>query len=152
MLDFQLGDPIRLLPCMHIYHTKCIDDWLMRSFTCPSCMEPVEAALLSTYDDGHWEIENISYIFCRYLQIETNSDMCGWSAVRDVLLEDFTKVMYLGWTVCTLIAAKSKGSSPWYHSLCGGCQWKRAHILTMYMYLYSPLAHPLHIHLCSSQP
>ncbi|XP_071492466.1 RING finger protein 11-like [Diadema antillarum] len=53
MLDFQLGDPIRLLPCMHIYHTKCIDDWLMRSFTCPSCMEPVEAALLSTYDDGH---------------------------------------------------------------------------------------------------
>ena len=25
---------------------QCIDDWLMRSFTCPSCMEPVDAALL----------------------------------------------------------------------------------------------------------
>ena len=50
MLDFVYGDPIRFLPCMHIYHTDCIDDWLMRSFTCPSCMEPVDAALLSTYE------------------------------------------------------------------------------------------------------
>ncbi|RWS29296.1 RING finger protein 11-like protein [Leptotrombidium deliense] len=49
MGDFMIGDPIRFLPCMHIYHTECIDDWLMRSFTCPSCMEPVDAALLSSY-------------------------------------------------------------------------------------------------------
>ncbi|XP_001632646.2 RING finger protein 11 [Nematostella vectensis] len=50
MTDFMVGDPIRFLPCMHIYHKECIDDWLVRSFTCPSCMEPVEAALLSTYE------------------------------------------------------------------------------------------------------
>lgn len=50
MLDFVTGDPIRFLPCMHIYHMECIDDWLMRSFTCPSCMEPVDAALLSSYE------------------------------------------------------------------------------------------------------
>lgn len=50
MMDFVYGDPIRFLPCMHIYHVDCIDDWLMRSFTCPSCMEPVDAALLSTYE------------------------------------------------------------------------------------------------------
>lgn len=50
MLDFVYGDPIRFLPCMHIYHMDCIDDWLMRSFTCPSCMEPVDAALLSSYE------------------------------------------------------------------------------------------------------
>ncbi|CAH1243940.1 RING finger protein 11-like isoform X2 [Branchiostoma floridae] len=49
MNDFVIGDPIRLLPCCHIYHKDCIDDWLMRSFTCPSCMEPVDAALLTTY-------------------------------------------------------------------------------------------------------
>lgn len=49
MIDFMIDDPVRFLPCMHIYHTKCIDDWLMRSFTCPTCMEPVDAALLSTY-------------------------------------------------------------------------------------------------------
>jgi len=49
MCDFSLGDEVRFLPCMHIYHKDCIDDWLMRSFTCPSCVEPVDAALLSTY-------------------------------------------------------------------------------------------------------
>lgn len=50
MMDFVYGEPIRFLPCMHTYHLDCIDDWLMRSFTCPSCMEPVDAALLSTYE------------------------------------------------------------------------------------------------------
>ncbi|KAM4748592.1 RING finger protein 11-like [Rhinophrynus dorsalis] len=50
MLDFVRGDHVRFLPCMHIYHVECIDDWLMRSFTCPSCMEPVDAALLSSYE------------------------------------------------------------------------------------------------------
>ncbi|KAG3266864.1 RING finger protein 11 [Ictidomys tridecemlineatus] len=50
LMDFVYGDPIRFLPCMHIYHLDCIDDWLMRSFTCPSCMEPVDAALLSSYE------------------------------------------------------------------------------------------------------
>lgn len=50
MMDFEYGDPIRFLPCLHIYHLDCIDTWLMRSFTCPSCMEPVDAALLATYE------------------------------------------------------------------------------------------------------
>ena len=46
MIEFTVGDSVRYLPCMHTYHMECIDDWLMRSFTCPSCMEPVDAALL----------------------------------------------------------------------------------------------------------
>lgn len=49
MIDFEDEEPIRYLPCMHYYHLECIDDWLMRSFTCPSCMEPVDGALLSSY-------------------------------------------------------------------------------------------------------
>lgn len=50
MNEFLVGETIRFLPCLHVYHTVCIDDWLMRgSFTCPSCMEPVDAALLSSY-------------------------------------------------------------------------------------------------------
>jgi len=51
MIEFSVGDSVRYLPCMHTYHVECIDDWLMRSFTCPSCMEPVDAALLVAYDN-----------------------------------------------------------------------------------------------------
>jgi E3 ubiquitin-protein ligase RNF11 len=49
MIEFELGDPIRFLPCLHCYHLQCVDDWLLRSFICPSCMEPVDSALLSSY-------------------------------------------------------------------------------------------------------
>ncbi|KAF5273381.1 hypothetical protein FQR65_LT04673 [Abscondita terminalis] len=50
MVEFLVGDAVRYLPCMHTYHMACIDDWLMRSLTCPSCMEPVDAALLTSYE------------------------------------------------------------------------------------------------------
>ncbi|CAG9799207.1 unnamed protein product [Chironomus riparius] len=46
MNDFVVGDSIRYLPCMHQYHVHCVDNWLMRSLTCPSCCEPVDASLL----------------------------------------------------------------------------------------------------------
>lgn len=50
MVEFKIGEQVRYLPCMHVYHVLCIDNWLMRSFTCPSCMEPVDAGLLTSYD------------------------------------------------------------------------------------------------------
>lgn len=50
MMEFISGDTVRYLPCMHTYHLECIDDWLMRSLTCPTCMEPVDAALLTSYE------------------------------------------------------------------------------------------------------
>lgn len=48
MMDFTVGEPIRLLPCMHFYHMRCIDDWLMRSYSCPSCMERVDVGMRNT--------------------------------------------------------------------------------------------------------
>lgn len=48
MMDFTAGEPIRLLPCMHFYHMRCIDDWLMRSYSCPTCMERVDVGLRHT--------------------------------------------------------------------------------------------------------
>lgn len=49
MMELLAGEEVRYLPCMHTYHAVCIDDWLLRSLTCPSCMEPVDAALISSY-------------------------------------------------------------------------------------------------------
>ncbi|XP_065835097.1 RING finger protein 11-like [Oscarella lobularis] len=55
MMDFAYGDPIRLLPCMHIYHRDCVDDWLLRSFTCPMCMEPVDMQILQSLSTSESE-------------------------------------------------------------------------------------------------
>lgn len=49
MMELSIGEAVRYLPCMHTYHAACIDDWLLRSLTCPSCMEPVDAALINSY-------------------------------------------------------------------------------------------------------
>ncbi len=53
MNEFLQGDPIRLLPCMHYYHTRCIDEWLMRAITCPNCMQRVDIAFQRTTGRGH---------------------------------------------------------------------------------------------------
>ena len=53
MIELNAGDPVRFLPCMHVYHKDCIDDWLLKhSLTCPNCMEPVDSALLNSYEVG----------------------------------------------------------------------------------------------------
>ncbi|XP_055328797.1 uncharacterized protein LOC129581628 isoform X2 [Paramacrobiotus metropolitanus] len=53
MVELNCGDPVRFLPCMHVYHKDCIDDWLLKhSLTCPNCMEPVDSALLNSYEVG----------------------------------------------------------------------------------------------------
>ncbi|XP_076641864.1 ring finger protein 11 [Halictus rubicundus] len=51
MMELLTGEQVRYMPCMHTYHAACIDSWLQRSLTCPSCMEPLDAALISSYFD-----------------------------------------------------------------------------------------------------
>jgi hypothetical protein len=39
--DFNNEDIVRILPCEHIYHPDCIDDWLKgHSYKCPCCRKP----------------------------------------------------------------------------------------------------------------
>jgi len=34
---FKTSENVRTLPCLHFYHTKCIDKWLSANRTCPIC-------------------------------------------------------------------------------------------------------------------
>jgi len=37
MCEFETRQTLRVLPCSHEYHAKCIDKWLKSNRTCPIC-------------------------------------------------------------------------------------------------------------------
>jgi hypothetical protein len=37
MEDYVEGESIRTMPCLHYFHTPCIDKWLSRGKICPIC-------------------------------------------------------------------------------------------------------------------
>jgi len=39
--QFQDGDALRLLPCLHKFHTSCIDQWFKHSSACPICKHSI---------------------------------------------------------------------------------------------------------------
>lgn len=39
---FRAGEELRILPCLHRYHTCCIDEWLSRNPACPICKHRIQ--------------------------------------------------------------------------------------------------------------
>jgi len=43
--DFHDGDNCRRLPCRHMFHTSCVNEWLRRCTDCPICKDNVDRAI-----------------------------------------------------------------------------------------------------------
>merc|ERR1712226_663522 len=52
--DFEVGDELRILPCNHVYHTNCVDPWLLQNLrVCPQCRKKVD-----THEDSESDTED----------------------------------------------------------------------------------------------
>ena len=45
LCEFEDGEDVRRLPCMHLFHVQCVDQWLTTNKRCPICRVDIEAQL-----------------------------------------------------------------------------------------------------------
>lgn len=45
ILEFEEDEDVRRLPCMHLFHVPCVDQWLGLNKRCPICRVDIEAQL-----------------------------------------------------------------------------------------------------------
>lgn len=41
--EYKAGDIVKTLPCLHYFHSNCIDKWLRRNEKCPECRIPISS-------------------------------------------------------------------------------------------------------------
>ena len=55
---FNNGDYVLVLPCLHIYHTKCIKEWFNSNNTCPLCRMELSNKLFENKNGVNCNNEN----------------------------------------------------------------------------------------------
>eukprot|EP00411_Alexandrium_monilatum_P018202 CAMPEP_0175232650 /NCGR_PEP_ID=MMETSP0093-20121207/26071_1 /TAXON_ID=311494 /ORGANISM="Alexandrium monilatum, Strain CCMP3105" /LENGTH=341 /DNA_ID=CAMNT_0016526519 /DNA_START=43 /DNA_END=1068 /DNA_ORIENTATION=- len=53
LVDFDGGDAVLPLPCRHVFHAKCLGQWLLRSTTCPLRCKNTKFSLPVAGPGGH---------------------------------------------------------------------------------------------------
>jgi hypothetical protein len=43
LAEYESGEQVRTLPCLHCFHAQCVDSWLRQQRTCPVCKHPVQS-------------------------------------------------------------------------------------------------------------
>ena len=43
LCDFEEQEDVRRLPCMHLFHIECVDQWLPTNKRCPICRVDIES-------------------------------------------------------------------------------------------------------------
>jgi hypothetical protein len=49
--DYHENEPVRVLPCMHVFHGACAEDWLQVRLQCPNCCADI-VEMLANAGDG----------------------------------------------------------------------------------------------------
>merc|ERR1719487_136097 len=42
LCEYEDGDNVRMLPCLHKFHPACVDRWLAKNKTCPICKTAID--------------------------------------------------------------------------------------------------------------
>jgi E3 ubiquitin-protein ligase BIG BROTHER-like protein len=43
-MEFEVGEDVKLMPCKHIFHPGCLDQWLVINKACPICAKELSSA------------------------------------------------------------------------------------------------------------
>ena len=57
--DYEEGDSLKTLPCLHVFHVHCIDEWLRRKRLCPLCNTDVEVDPIARIAELEAEAEGV---------------------------------------------------------------------------------------------
>ena len=47
-LEFEEDEDVRRLPCMHLFHVPCVDQWLGLNKRCPICRVDIESQICAS--------------------------------------------------------------------------------------------------------